>query len=206
MQFSYAVSSIPNSSLERTKRIRFYVRNEKSLSCGEIYDVIYAFFEIWRLAKNVYCASGIFSQYILHHVIAETYRAIKLKAYWNLCVKRARNNICFNGKSQLQILLRILTLFVKNSHFTPPWFILLQGRYISIHIQSNRKLQLTMLTGNFFPRSTNDLVNHSIFEAVCSSSLRIFVKDRALEVTAFIFENAVTRDQLLSFMVRKWLL
>lgn len=58
-----------------------------------------------------------------------------------------------------------------------------------------------MLTGNFFSGSTNDLVNYTIFETVCSSSLRIFVKDRALKVTAFTFENVVTRDQLPSFTV-----
>ena len=31
---------------------------------------------------------------------------------------------------------------------------------------------------------------------VCSSSLRFFVKDRALKVTAFTFENVVTRQPI----------
>jgi len=53
-----------------------------------------------------------------------------------------------------------------------------------------------MLTG-FFPRSTNDLVNHSIFETVCSSSLRIFVKDRAWKLLRLLLKTLLPANQLL---------
>lgn len=108
--------SILNSSLENKTYSIQCKKQEISLLRWDLCPYIRV---LWNLKTCQECISpsGIFSRYILHHVIAETYRAIKLKARWNLYVKRKRNNICFNRKSRFQILLRILVRYSLKTPF-----------------------------------------------------------------------------------------
>lgn len=164
MPFSYAVSSIPNSSLENKTYSIQRKKREISLLRWDLCSYIRV---LWNLKTCQECT--IYSEWnILSIYPTSCHRGNlsrnKIKSALK-SVKHTRNNIRFNRKSRLQILLQILAPFVRNP-ISRHHDLYASGVDILLSVSINRKLPLMMLMGKFFPHSTNDLVNHSFRDGV----------------------------------------